>query len=210
MSSPWGESTPRKPKAGAGRIALSKRAKARGGGESRSAAKAARRGLARRGERKPAKRSTRAAAAASRRTANRRKGEGGGAAAAAGAAGEMMLGPFRRGWNVLRHHTADLEQTFLIQKKLRTLGLAVVGGWVAWTFLIGDASVPRWLSVKAENSRLEKEVTELEKARGLLDSDVSALKRGEREVVERIARDEHAMVREGEVLVRFYEEDEAK
>ena len=203
MSSPWGESTPRKPKAGAGRAALSKRAKARGGGESRSAAKAARRGLARRGERKPAKKSTRVAAAASRKTSNRRKSN-------AGPTGEVVLGPIRRGWGVLRTHTENLEKTFLLQQKLRTLGLAVVGGWIAWTFVIGDASVPRWLSVKAENARLENEVAELEKARELLDADVNALKRGEREVVERIARDEHAMVREGEVLVRFYEDDDAK
>jgi len=180
MGGPWGERPPRRPKVGAGRTALAKRAKARGGRESRASAVAARRGL-------------------SRGTGNRR---------ARKRVDPGALAPMRRGWGVLAQHTRHLQQRFLAQRRLRHLVVAIALGWVAWTFLLGDASLPRLLALRHRNAKLEGEVTGMETEQSSLETDVRALEKGDRAMIERIARDEHAMVKDGEILVRFYDPED--
>jgi cell division protein FtsB len=183
MASPWGDTPPRRPATGAGRAALAKRARARGGAERRASAEAARRGLSR-------GRSNRRA----RRRSDRPDGD--------------LLRPVRRGWGFLVQHSRHFRQRFLLQRRIRHLVLAVAVAWAAWTFLLGDAGVPRLLSLKHQNGHLEREIGALEAEQARLEAEVKALAKGDRTAIERVARDEHAMVRDGEVLVRFYVPEE--
>ena len=180
MGGPWGERPPQRPKVGAGRTALARRAKARGGGERRDSAVAARRGLSR---------------GSGNRRGRKRIDPG-------------VLVPVRRGWGVLAQHTRHFQQRFLAQRRLRHILVAIAVGWVAWTFLIGDAGLPRLLALRHGNAKLEGEVAGMEAVQVDLETDVRALEQGDRAMIEWIARDEHAMVRDGEVLVRFFDPED--
>ncbi|MEZ5065862.1 MAG: septum formation initiator family protein [bacterium] len=179
-TSPFGDYVPAQPKVGSGRAALAKRARARGGGERKDAARAARRGL-------------------SRSTNNRRVRQ---------RADPAKLASVRRGFGVLASHTRHFKQRFLEAKRLRHLVIVIAAGWAIWTFVLGDASVPRLFTLRHRNAKLTTEVEQLDREQQALEKDVRALASGDRATVEKIARDEHAMVREGEVLVRFFEPGE--
>ena len=173
---PWGDRPPRKPRVGAGRAALAKRAKSRGGGERKRSAAAARRGL-------------------SRGRGRRRKG--------------FRLSEWAPAAELMRFSRL-FEQKFLNRQRLRNLVFAVVGAWVAWTFLIGDASLTRLWFVRHQNARLQREIDGLSADEAHFQGDVTALANPRnREALELVARDEHALVRDGETLVRFYDEDGA-
>jgi cell division protein FtsB len=173
---PWGKRPPRKPRVGAGRAALAKRAKVRGGGEQR-AAQAARRALT--------------------RGRKRRKSRG------------LQLSRWGPAAELLRFSRV-FEQKFLNRQRLRHLVVALAGVWLAWTFLIGDASLPRLWSVERENAALEAEIEKLTRHEERLAADVKALENPrDKRALELVARDEHALVRDGEKLVRFYEEPDS-
>jgi len=175
--SPWGGTAPSAPRVGSGRAALAKRAKARGGKERRAATAAARRAL-------------------NRGSGNRRSRRG---------AGEgRLIRPVRGAWNELVRQGRSAQQRFLVRQRLRPILLALAAAWVLWTFLLGDASLFRLWSVRHENSDLTSEIRQLESRDTRVRDDVRALRSGdEPELIERLAREEHAMVRDGETLVRF-------
>ena len=186
---PWGDRPPRRPAVGAGRAALKKRAKAGGGGESASAAAAARRALGRvRGGR-----------------GARRDGGGRGRNGRSGA-GAGLGAPMRGAAAGLMRWSRVFEQRFLLRQRLRTILIALAAVWIVWTFLLGDASLPRLWMVDHRNDRLVVEIEEMAAREARLKAEVVALesKRSAPEF-ERIAREEHALVRDGEVLVRFHE-----
>ncbi len=99
------------------------------------------------------------------------------------------------------------QQRYLQRQRVRSMLMVLAGIWLAWTFVLGPASVPRFLAVRRENASLANEVRVLREQQAELQAEVNALNKGkEARVVERIARDQHAMIRDGEVLVKFYEE----
>ncbi len=179
VGGPWGDAPPRMPKPGSGRAALAKRAQARGGGERRKAAEAARRGLTRgSGNRRP-----------------RRSGDGG-----------RLTRPVKGAIQSVVRHSRAVQQKYLEAQRLRNVALALAGLWVLWTFLIGDASLPRLWSVDRQNHRLTTEIETMQQHEAELKAEVRSISgRQDPEALERAARVEHAMVRNGEVLVRFYD-----
>ncbi len=181
---PWGDRPPRKPKVGAGRAALAKRAKARGGSERKTSAEAARRGLDRGRRGRP----------------NRRRSGGRGNSRV----GQAIGAPVRGAAAELGRWGRVFEQRFLLRQRLRTVLLALAAVWIVWTFLVGDASLPRLWAVQRQNASLTATIDDLSEREGSLRAEVVALDgRGAPPELERIAREEHAMVRDGEVLVRF-------
>ena len=173
----FGDQAPRRPAVGAGRSALMRRAQARGGGERRRAAEAARRGM-RRGPRG--------------RLLKR-------------VADTKLPGPVRSAFVEVVRQSRIVQQKFLQRQKLRNVGLGLVAIWIAWTFLLGDAGVPRMLWLRWHNARLAQQIEELTAQEALLQSEVKQLRGGGDALVEKVAREEHALVRDGEVLVRFYD-----
>lgn len=173
--SPWGDSPPRKPKVGSGRAALAKRAKARGGRERSSSTEAARRAMDRK-----------------RGSGRRKRGDG-------------ILGkPVRGAWNEIVRHSKSVQKRFLVTQRMRNVALALAAIWVVWTFVLGDASVVRLWSVKRENARLDAHIEQIEVQQAELQKDVRALRSGSNpQLIEDLARDEHAMIKPGEKLVRF-------
>lgn len=177
LSNPWGERPPRRPKVGAGRTALVRRVAARGGNERQRAAEAARRGM----QRGPSGRLLKRMA-------------------------EVELpAPVKTAFVEVVRQSRLVQEKFLPRQRLKPLLLALAGLWVLWTFVLGDAGIPRLFWVRYQNSRLEHRITQLEVDNARLQSEVKELKSGGAETVERIAREEHAMVKDGEVLVRFYD-----
>jgi cell division protein FtsB len=175
---PWGDAPPRKPKPGSGREALARRARARGGSERRKAAEAARRGLTR--------------GSGNRRT--RRPGDG------------RLTRPVKGAIQELVRHSRTVQQKFLVTQRLRHIGLALAALWVVWTFLIGDTSLIRLWSVGRQNHRLAEENERLHLQEAELKAEVRALSgNSDPEALEKAARVEHAMVRDGETIVRFYD-----
>jgi len=118
-------------------------------------------------------------------------------------------GPIRGAAAKLRAFAGLFEQRFLDRKRLRHILLAFAAIWALWTFVLGDAGLPRLWSIRRSNTAITHEIeamkereTELRKRVGALEdpSDLRAL--------EEVAREEHALVREGEVLVRFTEPED--
>jgi cell division protein FtsB len=162
---------------GTGRAALVRRVTARGGNEQRRAAEAARRGL-RRGP--------------SGRLLQR-------------VARVELPTPVRSAFAEVVRHSRVVQQKFLQRQKLRTIGIGLAVIWAVWTFVLGDAGIPRLLWVQWQNGRLAHEIERLEVENARLNEEVRHLRSGAEGIVEELAREEHAMVRDGEVLVRFYE-----
>lgn len=99
-----------------------------------------------------------------------------------------------------------VQQKYLPRQRLRSVGIGLAAIWAAWTFVLGDASFTRLLWVRYNNERLERQVKKLELEEATLRSEVDQLHRGGDALVDKLAREEHAMVKDGEVLVRFYED----
>ncbi len=104
------------------------------------------------------------------------------------------------------HWSRLFEQKFLLRQRLRTVLIALAGVWVLWTFVIGPASLARLWFVDRDCARLESEIADLSAQEAALRAEVEALQDPKNaRALEWVARDEHAMVRDGEKLVRFYE-----
>jgi cell division protein FtsB len=180
--SSWNAAAPRRPIPGSGRTALGKRGKTKNP-------------FARRvGEKR--------AAVAARRALNRRKGGARSAAAVPLAVPKSLRGAAIE----LRRFSQLVEQRFLSRQRLRHVLIALAGLWVLWTFVIGDAGLFRLWSVKHQNAKLEKQIEELTAQEEVVQAEVQALTDPKSNAVERIAREEHGMVRPGEKLVKFYED----
>lgn len=103
--------------------------------------------------------------------------------------------------------SSRFQQKYLQRQRVQSVILVLVGIWVVWTFLLGDASLPRLVALRQENHKLSKEVEALREEQTGLQAEVSALKREKQSrAVERIARDQHSMIKDDEILVKFYEE----
>jgi cell division protein FtsB len=103
--------------------------------------------------------------------------------------------------------SSAFQQRYLQRQRVRSVLLILGSAWLVWTFLLGDASVPRLLSLKRENAQLADQVRKLREEQLGLQAEVSALKKEKQtRMVERIARDQYSMIKEGEILVKFYEE----
>jgi cell division protein FtsB len=162
---------------GAGRTALVRRVAARGGNERRRAAEAARRGLQRgpRGRLLPR-------------------------------VGRVDLPtPVKSAFAEVVRQSRLVQQRFLKRQRLRSIGIGLAVIWALWTFVLGDAGLPRLLWIQWQNERLEREIGRLEVENARLTAEVNQLRRGGEGIVDKLAREEHAMVRDGEVLVRFYD-----
>lgn len=158
--------------------ALTRRAQARGGWEARGSAQAARRGLGR----------THA------RGARRLKMP-------------HIRIPKIRALSEVARFSAAFQQRYLQRQRVRSVLLIFAVAWLVWTFFLGDASFPRLVSLRRENAQLADQVRKLREEQLGLQAEVSALKK-ERQtrLVERIARDQYSMIKDGEILVKFYEE----
>jgi cell division protein FtsB len=106
----------------------------------------------------------------------------------------------------LRRVSRLVEQKFVTRQRLRHVALALAGIWVLWTFALGDASLPRLWKVKIQNDALAARIDELRLQATELEDEVRALEDPSRDAMEQHAREELGYVRDGEVLVRFYEE----
>ena len=158
--------------------ALTRRAQARGGWEARRSAQAARRGLGR----------TRA------RGTRRLKMP-------------HIRIPKIRALSEVARLSAAFQQRYLQRQRVRSVLLILLGAWLVWTFVLGDASVPRLLQLRRENAQLSNQVQKLREEQLGLQAEVSALKKEKQSrMVERIARDQYSMIKDGEILVKFYEE----
>jgi cell division protein FtsB len=159
---------------------LARRARARGGGERRRSARAARRGLRR-----------------------DRKGK----------ASPRFLARLPESGVVakLRSTSRLAQQTFLKKHRLRDVLILLAAIWVLWTFGLSEAGLPKLVAVQRQNAQLRVEIEELEAQEDALRVQVEALKdKKNTQAVEQAARDEHAMVKDGEVLVRFHEVGEGE
>jgi cell division protein FtsB len=181
---PWGK-TPKKPKVGAGRAALAKRTKVRS--KNRKA-----------NTRRESANQEKKRAVAARRGLSRHRRRGG--------IGKRFGPPVKGAASKLMRFYGVFEQRFLIRQRLRTILLAIAAIWVLWTFGIGDAGIARLIHVKHQNSQIEPEIERLVEQEAELRREVNALT-NPKDVftLEKVAREEHALVRDGEVLVRFYE-----
>ena len=158
--------------------ALSRRAQARGGWEARRAAQAARRGLGR----------TRVRGGRRLKMPNIRI-------------------PKIRALSEVARLSAAFQQRYLQRQRVRSVLLILAGAWFLWTFVLGDASFPRLWSLRHQNAQLADQVQKLREEQVGLQAEVSALKKERQSrLVERIARDQYSMIKDGEVLVKFYEE----
>jgi cell division protein FtsB len=162
---------------GAGRIALVRRVTARGGNERRGALEAARRGM-RRGPKG--------------RLLER-------------VAEVDLPQPVKNALGEVARQSRLVQQKLLQRQKLKNIAIGLAAIWAAWTFVLGDAGAPRLLWVKYENERLGREIQRLEIENAHLQAEVQQLEGGGNEIVDRLAREEQAMVKDGEVLVRFYD-----
>jgi cell division protein FtsB len=162
---------------GAGRVALARRVTARGGNERRGALEAARRGM-RRGP--------------SGRLLKR-------------VADVEIPQPVKNAWIEVVRQSRFVQQKLLQRQKLKNIGIALAAIWVAWTFVLGDSGLPRILWARWQNERLEAEIQQLKVKNAHLRTQVQELERGGDEIVDRLAREDHALVKDGDVLVRFYE-----
>jgi len=188
VRSPWGDRPPRRPKVGAGRSVLAKRAKGRG-----RISRGARDLLSRAQERRRTE--------AARRGLSRGRRRGGW--------GKRFGPPVRGAAAQLTRFYGIFEQKFLIRQRLRTILLTLAAIWALWTFGIGDAGVVRLLHVKHQNAELVPEIEKLTEEEATLDREVRALTDPEDQAtLEKVAREQHALVKDGEVLVRFYGEGE--
>ncbi|MFN8179103.1 MAG: septum formation initiator family protein [bacterium] len=177
VGGPWGDHAPQRPSVGAGRIALKRRVTARGGNERRGALEAARRGM-RRG---PKGRLLQRVA-------------------------EVDLPqPVKNALGEMARQSRLVQQKLLQRQKLKNVAIGLAAIWVVWMFILGDAGAPRLLWVKYENERLGREIERLAIENAHLQAEVSQLEGGGNEIVDRLAREEQAMVKDGEVLVRFYD-----
>ena len=177
VGGPWGDHAPRRPDVGAGRIALKRRVTARGGNERRGALEAARRGM-RRG---PKGRLLQRVA-------------------------EVDLPqPVKNALGEMARQSRLVQQKLLQRQKLKNVAIGLAAIWVAWMFVLGDAGAPRLLWVKYQNERLGHEIERLAIENAHLQAEVSQLEGGGNEIVDRLAREDQAMVKDGEVLVRFYD-----
>jgi cell division protein FtsB len=100
------------------------------------------------------------------------------------------------------------EQKFLIRQRLRGIVITLIAAWALWTFVIGDAGILRLLHVRHQNAKLVPEIEALKQEEKELRVEVRALTSPDDETLEHVAREQHALVKDGEVLVRFYEGDE--
>lgn len=106
----------------------------------------------------------------------------------------------------LRRVSRLVEQKFVTRQRLRHVALALAGIWVLWTFALGDASLPRLWSVRSQNHKLAARIDELRIQAKQLEDEVRALDDpSDRDAMEKRAREDLGYVRDGEVLVRFYE-----
>jgi cell division protein FtsB len=111
----------------------------------------------------------------------------------------------------LRSTSRLAQQTFLKKHRLRDVLILLAAIWVLWTFGLSEAGLPKLVAVKRQNAELRVEIEELEAREAALRVEVDALKdRRNTRAVEHAARDEHAMVKDGEVLVRFHEVGESE
>jgi cell division protein FtsB len=175
---PFGERPPARPQVGAGRTALVRRVEARGGRERSRAAQAARRGM----QRGPTGRLLKRVAEVD------------------------FPAPVKTAFAEVFRQSRVVQQKYLPRQKLRTIGLGLAAIWAVWTFILSDAAVPRLLWVRYQNERLERQVKKLEVEEAKLRDEVETLHRGGDELVDKLAREEHAMVKDGEILVRFYDD----
>jgi len=107
----------------------------------------------------------------------------------------------------LRRVSRLVEQKFVTRQRLRHVALALAGIWILWTFALGDASLPRLWKVKTQNHKLAVRIDELREQSTELESEVRALEDPSQDATEIHARDELGYVRDGEVLVRFYDDE---
>jgi cell division protein FtsB len=108
----------------------------------------------------------------------------------------------------LRRVSRLVEQRFLTRQRLRHVAVALAGIWILWTFAVGDASLPRLWSVSSQNRKLAARIDELRAQAERLESEVRALEDADDATArERVAREDLGYVRDGEVLVRFYDGD---
>jgi cell division protein FtsB len=101
-----------------------------------------------------------------------------------------------------------VEQKFVTRQRLRHVALALAGIWILWTFALGDASLPKLWQVKSQNDKLTVRIDELRLQAAKLEGEVRALESPSGDASEWRAREELGYVRDGEVLVRFYGEDD--
>jgi cell division protein FtsB len=127
-----------------------------------------------------------------------------------GGLGKRFGRPVRGAAAELQRFYGLFEQKFLIRQRLRTIVITLVAAWAAWTFVIGDAGILRLLHVKNQNAKLMPEIEALKRQERELRVEVRALVNADDKTVEHVAREQHALVKDGEVLVRFYEGDEEK
>jgi cell division protein FtsB len=125
-----------------------------------------------------------------------------------GGVGKRFGRPVRGAAAELQRFYGLFEQKFLIRQRLRTIVITLVAAWAAWTFVIGDAGVLRLLHVKHQNAKLLPEIDALKREEKKLRVEVRALTQPDDKTLEHVAREQHALVKDGEVLVRFYEGDE--
>jgi cell division protein FtsB len=117
-------------------------------------------------------------------------------------------GPIRGAAKELRRFSRIVEQKFANRQRLRHLLLALAGLWALWTFVLGGASLPKLWSVRRQNAKLSARIEELARQESELRAEVQALGDPKNEeALERLAREEYGVVRDGEILVKFYEED---
>ncbi|MBN1824952.1 MAG: septum formation initiator family protein [Candidatus Eisenbacteria bacterium] len=102
----------------------------------------------------------------------------------------------------------DLRATFARRRFLR-LAAVLIGLWVAYTFLLSEHSLIRTVRLKRENGRLQAAI---ERTRAETDSlrTLSDRIREDPEAIERIAREQFHLQREGERTYVFLPLDEAE
>lgn len=106
--------------------------------------------------------------------------------------------PMRRS---MRKIVPGPKKPLQFRQKVTRLVLVGLGLWVLWILFAGDTSLVELWKLKRENGKLRAEIAELERRLTELDREEKNLE--DPEYLEKIAREEYGMIRDGEICYRL-------
>jgi len=92
---------------------------------------------------------------------------------------------------------------FVSRQRVNRIIAVVLGLWVLWILLAGDTSLVQLWKLKSENAVIQNEISELEQRMEDLATEEKNLQ--DPEYLEKLAREEYGMIREGETSYRIVE-----
>ena len=96
---------------------------------------------------------------------------------------------------------------FSRHKKLwSVIGIAVVSSYLLYSFIFSNLGVVKYLSMKSNYKQIRAEISGLKKDNSLIREDIDSLKT-DPDYIEGMAREKLGLVKEGEIIYRFLDEN---